>query len=155
MNEWMNQWRDEWKKQSKWMNGGGGKAAVLCGIHLAPPIFICPSFLSPSRLIGWEDSMLLEGTAVMWGLPPSLPTTTSAVYEWKLEKLNEEMGCMWANCVCSPSLVLNWEYLSCFGYLHVFYMHTVHLWEYSVFYYNFVCDIEKKKIACFVVSVVL
>ncbi len=123
----MNQWRDEWKNGVDEWTVGEGKAVVLCGISLAPPSLFCSSFLSPCLLIGWEESMLLEGTAVMWGLPPfPLPITTSAVYEWKLEKLNEELGCMRASCVCSAIVVLKWENLSCFGFMNAFSMHAIY-----------------------------
>ncbi len=118
----MNPWRDEWKNGADEWTVGEGKAAVLCGISLAPPSLFCSSFL----LIGWEESMLLEGTAVMWGLLPSLSQPLQFMNEsWK-NWMKNWVACERVVCalpvLCSSgkiclALVL-WMHFLCMLYTH-------------------------------------
>ncbi len=121
MNESVKGWMKEW---SGWMNSGGREGCGVMRYLLGtaqPVLFFLPL---PFLLIGWEESMLLEGTAVMWGLLPSLSQPLQFMNEsWKNWMKN------WFACervVCALPVWLQWENLSCFGFMNAFLMHAIY-----------------------------
>ncbi len=125
VNEWISEGMNERMER---MNERWGKGRLRCyavSPWHRPACFVLPS-TPPCLLIGWEESMLLEGTAVMWGLLPSLSQPLQFMNEsWK-NWMKNWVACERVVCalpvLCSSgkiclALVL-WMHFLCMLYTH-------------------------------------